>query len=403
MIAPGAIVDLEIEKPAAGGRMLARHEGQVVLVSNAIPGERVQARIEKAGKGVAFAETVEVVSASPDRRAAPDWRCGGNVLAHVQYARQLRLKGEILQDAFARVGRLPLAGPLDVVASPEQGYRMRARLHARGGTLGFYREATHELCDPEPTRQLLPSTIAWIREVEAAMPRRLEGVRGVELSEDVSGQARAAFLDAQPGTAGAWFAPLAGGDVVVDRLAVPGASGPVLLQRSARSFFQGNRYLLEQMTERVASLVPDGPVVDLYAGVGLFGLVLAARGHAVTLVEGDQSSGQDLLVNAQPYLDRVQVRRTSVEAFAARGWRRSPGDPGATCIIDPPRTGVSKDAMAGLLQHAPPRIVYVSCDPATLARDARTLVDAGYQLGTVTGLDLFPNTAHVEAITVFVR
>ena len=163
MIDKGTILTLDVEKPAAGGRMLARHEGQVVLVWGAIPGERVRARVERAGKGVLYAETVEVVAASPDRKAGTiDWRCGGNVYAHVAYARQLTLKGEIIQDAFGRIGRVPLTTRPEVMASPDTGYRMRARLHARGGRLGFFREGTHEICDAASTGQLLPSTHAWI-------------------------------------------------------------------------------------------------------------------------------------------------------------------------------------------------------------------------------------------------
>src|SRR3954469_1264368 len=123
-MAADSLITLEIEKPAAGGRMLARHNGQVVLVWGAIPGERVRARIERAGKGVLFAETIDVVDASPDRRAAvADWRCGGNVLAHVEYPQQLRIKADIVRDAFSRIARMPLAQPPDVMPSPEAGYR----------------------------------------------------------------------------------------------------------------------------------------------------------------------------------------------------------------------------------------------------------------------------------------
>src|SRR5688572_16793477 len=140
----GSQLILEIEKAAAGGRMLARHDGQVVLVWGAIPGERVRARVDRASKGVLYATTVDVLEPSPDRRdPGSDWRCGGNVLAHVAYDRQRRLKGDILRDALLRIGRVPLAAPPDVLASPEQGYRMRARLHVRNGRIGFFREATH--------------------------------------------------------------------------------------------------------------------------------------------------------------------------------------------------------------------------------------------------------------------
>jgi 23S rRNA (uracil1939-C5)-methyltransferase len=431
-VAPGAIVALEIEKPAAGGRMLARHQGQVVLVSNAIPGERVRARIERTGKGVAFAETLDVVTASPDRRASADLRCGGNVLAHVAYPRQLRLKGEIIHDAFARIGRVPLPAPPEVIGSPEEGYRMRARLHATDGRLGFYREGTHQLCDPAVTRQLLPSTVDWIRQAESLIERdRMLGLAGVEIAEDMPGEQRACHLELHAGADASEFAALseglrglsaqasdhadvsvlAGDPVVADSVQVRenDPASAVRLRRDARAFFQGNRFLLERIVRHVVSLVPPGPVVDLYAGVGLFGLALAATGaESVTLVEGDPISGADLLANAEPYIDRAKVVRMSVEGFltssaAAHRKHREPDDGRATFVADPPRTGFSKEALASLIRLEPARIVYVSCGVATLARDTRALLDAGYELGAVSGIDLFPNTAHVETIALFTR
>src|SRR5688572_19066089 len=123
----GTLLTLDIEKPAAGGRMLARHDGRVILVAGAVPGERVAARIERVAKGVVFAETVDVLSASPDRRVPEgDPRCGGDVLSHIGYAAQLRIKTEIVRDAFSRIGRLPLTSVPPVVPSPPHGYRLRA-------------------------------------------------------------------------------------------------------------------------------------------------------------------------------------------------------------------------------------------------------------------------------------
>src|SRR5690606_19525994 len=128
-------------KPAAGGRMLARHDGLVVLVEGAVPGERISARVERTGKGMAYASTIDVISPSADRRVpAVDVRCGGQVFAHVAYARQLRLKGEIIQAGSARIGRIPVDVPV-VAGSRGRGYRRRAHLHAHGGRVGSFSKA----------------------------------------------------------------------------------------------------------------------------------------------------------------------------------------------------------------------------------------------------------------------
>jgi 23S rRNA (uracil1939-C5)-methyltransferase len=382
--------------------MLARHDGQVVLVWGGIPGERVRARIEREGKGVLYAETIEVLAASPDRReAARDWRCGGNVLAHVAYERQLTLKGEIVQDALARIARVPLTVVPRVIGSPERGYRMRARLHARSGQLGFYREGTHDLCPPASTGQLLPQTIEWLSTAEAALRQsKRDEVLALEIAENMPADQRATHVELRDGADSSRYDALRTGlssvtDVLHVREGDP--SSALRLRRDVRAFFQGNRFLLERLVREVVSRVTPGPVVDLYAGVGLFGLSLAVVGYdAVTLVEGDRVSGTDLAGNAEPFAGRVRVHRVSVESFLSR----TPPS-GGTYVIDPPRTGMSKDALAGIVNAKPARIVYVSCDVATLARDTRTLLDAGYALGELTGVDLFPNTAHVETIATF--
>jgi 23S rRNA (uracil1939-C5)-methyltransferase len=398
------LLTLDVDKPAAGGRMLARHDGQVVLVWGAIPGERVRARIERAGKGVLFAETIDVVDASPDRRSATaDWRCGGNVLAHVDYRRQLRIKSDIVCDAFTRIARMPLAQPPDVMPSPEQGYRMRARLHVRGGRIGFMREESHELCAVGPTGQLLPETVAWIDAAQAEVQsKRLEGLTSIEIAENAPATERACYLELVPGTDARPFGGLVGAASVTDRISVMAddPSAVLTLRRDARAFFQGNRFLLEELVRRVIARVEGVPILDLYAGVGLFGLSLAAAGaEDVTLVEGDRISGRDLEENARPYAGRARVARSSVEDFVRH---RAPMRD-AVVIVDPPRTGMSKEALGGLIALEPARLIYVSCDVATLARDARTLTDADYTLAGIEGVDLFPNTAHVETIAVFQR
>jgi 23S rRNA (uracil1939-C5)-methyltransferase len=401
----GDLIDLDVTKAAAGGRMIGRHDGQVVLVWGAIPGERVRARLERVSRAVAYADTVEVLTPSADRReVAHDWRCGGSVLAHVQYPRQLQLKAEILSDAFARIARFPITPP-EVIPSPEHGYRMRARLHARGSRIGFFREGTHDICDAAATGQLLPATCDWIGRVGQVLTQeRLTGLAWIELSENIAGDQRACHFEVAEGEKRGRYARLAdlAGREVADTLQARAgdAATALRLHRDARAFFQGNRFLLERLAQLVVSLAAPGPVVDLYAGVGLFGLSLAAAGwDQVTLVEGDPTSSTDLRRNAQVFDGRTRVERRSVESFLATTPAGLLAE--GTLIVDPPRTGVSRDALLGALRLRPRRLVYVSCDPATLARDARAVIDDGYALTSLTGVDLFPNTAHVEAVAVF--
>ena len=406
------------DKPAAGGRMLARHEGMVVLVAGAIPGERVRARVERVERSLAFARVVDVVEPHPSRRAVDgDPRCGGSVLAHIAYDQQCRLKGEVIRDALARVGRIPIDGPIAVAPSPEAGYRMRARLHLRGGRAGFFLEGTHQVCDAGTTRQLLPEAVRAVGELAGRLASAgFAADADLELSENRTGLQRAMHIEllgerpiaAVPAlepvdavTGLTWSA--AGGAPahgVFGQPYVEDVVHGVRLRRHTRAFFQGNRYLLDGLVSAVMAACEPGPVVDLYAGVGLFGLCLAASGrHQVVAVEGHEASAADLVANAGPLGDAVRVERTAVERFVARRLLRAP----FTLVLDPPRTGMTRDAAAGAVAMKAPRVVFVSCDVATLARDLRKFLDAGYRLDSVQGFDLFPNTAHVEALAVLTR
>jgi tRNA/tmRNA/rRNA uracil-C5-methylase (TrmA/RlmC/RlmD family) len=418
-------LDLLIEKPAAGGRMIARHDGQVVFVAGAIPGERVRARVERSSKGVLYATTVAVLEASGDRRpVVGDQLCGGNVYAHVAYPRQLTMKGAVIADTLARIGRLPLGRDVNVTGSEERGYRMRARLHVHGNRVGFYREGTHELCNPRDSGQLLPETVEAIDRLRGAFDEHaIRGVTSIELAENMPADQRALHLEVESAldltslgdslsdvvTGLSYTGPFSGVPSVVfgvpavkDRILVTGDAGEhaMTLQRNVRAFFQANRYLLPTLVARVVSLVDSGPVVDLYAGVGLFGVALACTGRQdIVAVEGDRVSAQDLKANAAAYEGALEAVHQPVEAFVAR----RPAAADVSLVVDPPRTGMSREALAGIAAYGARSIVYVSCDVATLARDVRRLVDAGYALEHIEGFDLFPNTAHVEAVVKLTR
>jgi 23S rRNA (uracil1939-C5)-methyltransferase len=410
--------------------MLARHDGRIVFVRGVIPGERVSARIVRRAKGVAWAEVVEILDASPDRRATTaDPSCGGASFAHIAPARQLTLKAEIIADAFRRIGKHPLAEVPAVRPSPERGYRLRARLHVRDRRVGFFRDGTHTLCDAAPSGQLRDDTLAAVGGLVETLGSAADAIDALTVAENVAARSRVVHLEPRPGTAldgleaaaaltdgvsgltistaNGRFVSLAGAPTVTDTaLDLLGADPPidagVAWTRHATSFFQANRYLTGAVVRKVlAELadVADGVIADCYAGVGLFAVAIAARGSRVVAIEGDRWSGADLAVNAQPFADRLTVVTSSVEQTLA-----APAPDGlAAVVVDPPRTGMSPDALRGAVAWRPRRLVYVSCDPPTLARDAAVLFAAGYTLVRIEAFDLFPNTPHVETVAVFDR
>ena len=432
MLTRDQLVVLTIEKPAAGGPMIARLDGQVVLVSGAIPGERVTARIVKVGKGVAHAQTVSVEVPSVDRREGfADPRCGGNLYAHIEYARQLDIKAQVVVDAFARIGRITLPAAVPVHPSPESGYRMRARLHVRGGRAGFFREGTHEVCDPRITRQLHSNTLEVLERLAAGLRSPdSDAIREIDVSENAAASERAVHLETALPIDPLLLAGLVKGDGLTGLSVAPHDRGParaasadvsgvqvvmgnpcvrdtlsfadrtITLQRHVLSFFQGNRFLLRDLVAHVVDRVePEGEVVDLYAGVGLFAIAVAlVVGVRVTAVEGDRVAANDLDANARQAGGAVVAIRQPVEAFVAQTRVRP-----RTVILDPPRTGVSPAALAGVIGLGAERLIYVSCDVATLARDARHLLEAGYVIQRADGFDLFPNTPHVETVLIFDR
>jgi len=388
--------------------MIARHEGQVVLVSGAIPGELVNARVEKRGKGVLYAATESIDEPSPDRRAVDgDPECGGCLYAHVAYGRQLQLKSDVIADAFARIAKMPLPDRVEVTPSPEEGYRMRARLHMRGGRYGFFREGTHDLCDARSTKQLLPATCDTLDRLAAAIRSLGIDAREIELSENVDASHRAISLETAAAVDVHAAATLAGTDgitgfgpdaSVTETLTVGNAG--ITLRRSVLAFFQGNRHLLASLATHVVSHIPQGvSVVDLYAGAGLFAIGAAAAKQArVRAVEGDRVSAADLITNAAAY-ESVDAVRQPVEEFV-EFVRPSPKRPDVL-VVDPPRTGMSREALEGVIRLQAPRVIYVSCDVATLARDSKRLVESGYRIEQAKAFDMFPNTPHVETVIVF--
>ena len=430
MMSSDAVIELTVERPAVGGRMIARHDGQVVLVAGAIPGERVRAAVERSRRDVVLARTVEVLERSGDRRPVPgEPLCGGRSFAHIAYRRQLELKSEIVADAFRRIGRIELSASPRVTPSPETGYRLRARLHVGDDRLGFLEAGSHRVCDVAGTGQLLPKTERLVAALAARVSALASaGVRTVELTEDLAGDQCAVHVVVSGELAGveAALSPLGsvsgvtgltaasdthpGASLVlsgqpyvtdlltaflVSRTGTTGGAERHFLRRHAAAFFQANRYLVPELVSAVVGLADGDEVVDLYAGVGLFAASIAAtRGGPVTAVEQDPCCAEDLVANVAPLTPTVQVVLAPVETFL----KRCASLDGAVVIVDPPRVGLSRDVVARLGRRRPARVVYVSCDVATQARDLRALVQSGYRLEQILAFDMFPNTAHIETV-----
>ncbi len=419
------VIEVAVERPAVGGRMIARHKGRIVLVSGAIPGERVRSLVERRGRGVLLARTVDVIDSSPDRRAvAGDPSCGGRSFAHIAYQRQLTLKAEIIRDGLRRIGRIDLADPPPVAPSPETGYRMRARLHVGDGCVGFLAAGSHGVCDLRGTGQLLAATERLIGRLGPHTDiLRSAGARQLELAEDLTGGQCAvhAAVDGDPQTASKLLRVVAGtsgltgfsvssaahagractvagaphvSDAVAAFLPSP-CAGTLSLRRHPAAFFQANRYLVPALVAAVDRLAAGDQVLDLYAGAGLFAVsIAAARGGTVTAVERDPRGARDLEANARPLSTAISVVRASVESYLQRTARLA----GTTVIVDPPRAGLSREVVTRLGRGRPDRIVYVSCDVATQARDLRAFAAAGYRLERIQAFDMFPNTPHIETV-----
>ncbi|MGZ8441756.1 MAG: class I SAM-dependent RNA methyltransferase [Candidatus Deferrimicrobiaceae bacterium] len=391
--------------PVHGGYSLARPEGMGVLfVRWALSGEVVSVRIVERRREYAFAEAVEVLSPSPHRVDPPCevfGECGGCQLQHAEYAYQVEMKREILREAFRRIGKTDVAPE---AAPPREpfGYRYRGRFRVDGEKVGFHGERSHRLVPVsrcplmiDAINAVLPALrglgrIAIVSEVQVAS----DGVRASASFPGVPfGKGMVEHLAGRTGgvLSGARFEDRSWGE---ERITLPldGISYSV----SPRGFFQANWRMNQAMVGRIGAILgePAGArLLDLYAGAGNFALPLAAKVREVVAVEGEGPSFRELCGNVRENaLENVRTVRSSVEAFRPEGRFD-------VVVLDPPRAGLSEQALARVREIAAGKIFYVSCDPSTLARDVRSL-SGRYDLSLIEMHDFFPNTHHVEALAV---
>lgn len=364
---------------ASSGAAVGRHpDGRVVFVHGAAPDEEVEAEIVREKGRFLEAETVRVLTPGSARvePACPIFgACGGCATQHVAYATQLESKVKALEDALGRVGKLELA-PGTVRppwSGPPLGYRSRARLAvAPDGTVGFRRSKSHGVVQVERCPVLVPALNEALSDLARSASNRIVEV-------DV----------------------LALGDAVLVQDATPMAhdDGHGTLHYSAKTFTQSNPFGNEALYAELEALVGPGPledVLELYAGHGNFTRILAARARRVVAIEGDQAA-VELARRALPQVDH---RAEPVEA-GVEGLRQAASS-FELALADPPRAGMSPEVLEAVseLTH---RLLYVSCDAGTFARDAGRLAALGLELRSVRLFDLYPQTPHAEVLGVFQR
>jgi tRNA/tmRNA/rRNA uracil-C5-methylase (TrmA/RlmC/RlmD family) len=410
---PREPVTADVDGFTHGGDGVARVEGKAVFVPGALPGERVVLRVTDDRKRWARAELVEVERRSPLRVADDDpqrHRCGGCDLQHVTPDGQRELLTQVVREQLERLGKLTVP-PVDATRAvgPDTGYRTHARLHAApDGRLGFHRPGTHEVLPLDACPALHPAVARLVDDVGGSTGAAEVTVRAHE-------RTGTAAVVLRPGP-GPLQLPEGGFDLLLEQpdgshVAMRGDG--VLRERvagfgyrfDAGSFFQVNTDGAEAIVAAVLDAVGDvgGALVwDLYAGVGLLTLPLAAAGAEVVAVEGHAPATSWLEANAHDagLTAAVETHTAPVHRFTRE---RGAADPPDVVVLDPPRAGAGTGVVADLDALAVPTVVYVACDPASLARDARALTEAGYRLVRATPLQLFPLTHHVETVATFTR
>jgi 23S rRNA (uracil1939-C5)-methyltransferase len=428
---------LTIEKLVYGGDGLARlaEDGsgrrKAVFLPFVLEGERVDATLYQQKRGFARGRADRILDSSPHRvePSCPYFqRCGGCHYQHASYEHQLEIKARILRENLLRIAKLELATELKVHASPPWNYRNRTRLRVRTlpeFALGYYRFGSHELL---PVEQCPISSALINRAISVCwqLGRAGDGFSGVQEieffanAEDTKLLAEAQVApDLSPDSARTWTEALrqalpeltgvvafkaqrpdpAGLKPSAPETLVSEGAGELMYQTrhgcyrvSAGAFFQVNRHLAAELIDIVTGDRSGRTALDLYAGVGFFSSILNRKFERVIAVEASPISHADLLHNSPP---NVKAICSTTEKYLKNVAGKLQPD---LVVVDPPRSGLGESITDDLVRLASPAITYVSCDPATLARDLAGLLGAGYRIQGAHLVDLFPQTYHLESV-----
>jgi 23S rRNA (uracil1939-C5)-methyltransferase len=382
---PAAELTLPVEKLVYGGAGLSRHEGRVVMTPFVLPGETARIVIDREKKDVLNGRVLEVIEKSEARttpQCAVFERCGGCHYQHALYPAQVELKKDVLREVLQRIGKLTPPEEIAAITGEPWGYRNRIQLHIDGSEC------------PVASPKLNEALRALRRMVRNhRFPRFVRSIEFFTNERDV--QVNVAETMAGQRVARPFF------DWLEQEL--PGAAtGPIDYAANGhkfrvhyKSFFQVNRFLVGALTKAAIGGATGEFALELYSGVGLFTLPLADVFKRVDAVESVKAAVEDAELNAKRArkLD-IDHFRASTEEFLA-GVKKVPD----FILADPPRAGLGPEAVKELIRIKAPKIGIVSCDPSTLARDLKGLCEAGYKIGSMTMVDLFPQTYHMETVT----
>jgi 23S rRNA (uracil1939-C5)-methyltransferase len=422
-------MEVRIEKLVYGGDGLAHYDGHTVFVPLVLPGELVQIESSERKKKFIRGRLERVVEASADRVPAPCphfGRCGGCQYQHMPYEAQLRYKADILRETLGRIGRIQWTGAIDTLASPAFGYRNRAQWKLRANQegapgsagIGYFEMGSTKLCAVTECTILSPrlaDTLSRLRQL-VSQGKVLSAIDEIEAFADSNDEKILLNLSAErladsPESIAAALresVPNVESVLIQDRradkfhLAGPGYLTYMVAGAPYRvghlSFFQINRFMIEPLVEAVIGKSRGRLALDLFAGVGLFTVALTKQFERVIGVESNLAAAKDLETNlkesggASP-----SSRNITTEGFLSR-WHETPD----LVVVDPPRAGVETESLAHLKKLLPERIHYVSCDPATLARDLAQLVGTNgagpYDIENINLFDIFPQTYHMEVL-----
>jgi 23S rRNA (uracil1939-C5)-methyltransferase len=403
------IVEIKLDNAAYGGESIGRlPDGRAVFVPFGIPGETVRIKIVVDKKKFARGELLEVLESSPSRVSArcPHYlECGGCHYQHIAYEQQLLIKQKVLRDQLERIGRLAQPPIESVVPSPNHfNYRNQVKFQInRSGKLGFVRANKQGVLEITECHlpELALTSIFHLLEIDPDSRLSGLGLRlGIEDDVLVTLESKYRFdaeFDIQT-------LPVSVVHISPELTEVLAGSEYTVVQVkdrqfrvSAGSFFQVNSALAEQMLDRIESALPAEPglVLELYSGVGLFSAFIASRTGKLVSIEASESAADDFEYNLDEF-NNVDLYLGPVEDILPDLYLKPD-----VVLADPPRTGLHKRAVEYLISVKPKSLIYISCDPSTLARDSKLLTEAGYNAQEFIPFDFFPQTYHIETLSIW--